>query len=117
MRSAWISLALAAVITAPSAAIADEHLATAVAFTFVPETITVEVGATLTFVNADPGSLTDGHDLTHDVARADRLFGSDTVLIGTSTPVVGVSTLEPGLYPITCTVHPFMTGTLQVIVT
>lgn len=111
-----LALIFAAALLAPPAAHADT-IAVAVALQYVPDTVTIEVGQTLDFLNADPASLTDGHDITHDVAPGRRLFASDTVLIGTITPVIGVGQLEVGLYPFTCTRHPSMEGTLQVVVT
>lgn len=95
---------------------ADDAVVTALAVRYAPETISIVEGDSLTFVNADPVSLTDGHDVTHLAPPEQRLFGSRPgALIGSVEAVVGVELLAPGAYPFFCTRHPeVMLGTLRV---
>lgn len=107
-------LILAIVLAHVPAVAGEEHHAFAFAIRYLPDRIAIEAGDTLTFVNVDPASQTDGHDITHDVPRAERLFASETILIGASAPVEGVVALEAGTYPFHCTRHTSMRGTLVV---
>ena len=84
---------------------------TSVNFTYLPPEITIRQGERLSYVNLDIAL----HNVT-SLATTKRgpLFTSDTVAAGESTEVVGVHDLEPGVYDYTCTLHPFMTGSLNI---
>ena len=99
-------------LCAPVAARAEDHTVYALGVRYLPAEVTIARGDTLTFANLDPLALTDGHDVTHDADEA--LFGSDTILAGSSAPVDGVAALPAGAYPFTCSRHSSMRGTLIV---
>ncbi len=66
--------------------------------------LTAAPGATITLV--------DGDDEPHTVTAADGSF--DTGSFDGSAPAMLVAPTTPGTYPIHCTVHPSMSGTLTV---
>jgi plastocyanin len=68
---------------------------------FAPETLTVEVGDTITWVWRD-GSI------KHDVSGDD--FASEVTSEGTFRHRFD----NPGTYDYVCTLHPNMTGTIEV---
>jgi glucose/arabinose dehydrogenase/plastocyanin len=78
---------------------------------FLTTSVTLTKGAKLTFANLDA--------VAHNVASVDldkdgqRLFASSNVATGT-TAVEGTQNLDAGSYKFLCTVHPSMTGTLDV---
>jgi glucose/arabinose dehydrogenase/plastocyanin len=78
---------------------------------FLTTSVTLTKGSKLTFVNLDA--------VAHNVASVDldkdgqRLFASSNAASGT-TPVEGTERLDKGTYKFLCTVHPSMTGTLEV---
>jgi plastocyanin len=69
---------------------------------YTPETLTVEAGTTVTWM-FDDGAI------THDVAGDG--FKSETVASGTFTHRFD----EPGTYDYLCTLHPTMTGAIEVV--
>ena len=81
---------------------------------FLPETINLDQGGTLQFVNIDGLSDTEfhGHTLT-DLHQPPR-FTSAVVAFPEASEVDGVSSLAAGTYTFFCQVHPFMRGTLVV---
>ena len=70
---------------------------------FVPDSITVKVGDTVTWVNNE----TYGHDVTSDTG----LFKSPTLATGEKYSFTFV---HEGTYPYICAIHPFMHGTVIV---
>ncbi|WP_222853992.1 cupredoxin domain-containing protein [Fodinicola acaciae] len=74
-------------------------------FAFVPATITVKAGVTVTWTNADQ----DAHTVT-SVPPASQLR-SPTLNTG---GVYRHAFTAPGTYQYLCTIHPFMTGTVVV---
>lgn len=115
-RAAIVVLLLLAIGVPPARA--DDRTVVAAGLRFVDardglQPVEITEGDTLTFVNADPVSLTDGHNVTHDAPLP--LFASDTILVGSTTHVPGVENLSPGDYPFMCTIHPGMAGTLRVL--
>jgi plastocyanin len=74
-------------------------------FAFSPATLTVAPGATVTVKNQD--------STTHTVtASGNKVFDTGGVNAGATATFKAPTT--PGSYPYTCTIHPFMKGTLKV---
>ena len=72
-------------------------------FTFAPATLTVPVGTTVTWVNAD--------DLPHTIAAKDRRFKSKAL----DTDDTFAHTFStPGRFEYFCSLHPHITGTIVV---
>lgn len=105
-------LAAIASIAAPSSASAANNVVVTAAFRYVPPSVTIAQGDTLTYVNADIAP----HDVTATLTGPDNLpiFYSDVVATGGQSDVRRVSSLAPGSYSFYCSVHPTMTGTLTV---
>lgn len=105
----------------------QEHPAQVFAFSlhYVPSTVTIRQGESLTFGNYDPVFGVPAHSLDEVVpdctappytgqnCRYPR-FSSGLVDHGYVHHVNGVESLPPGTYEFTCQVHPFMRGTLVV---
>ena len=71
--------------------------------TFGPQTVTVPVGTTITWINQD--------DLPHTVTAVDRSFRSRALDTGDS---FSFSFAKPGEYAYFCSIHPMMTGKVVV---
>jgi plastocyanin len=73
-------------------------------FRYEPETITVEAGQPISFINTDeaPHTATAEDDESFDTGRLE-LDDAGEVRVG-----------EPGTYAYYCEFHPFMEGTLEV---
>ena len=84
----------------PSAANAEVKIDN---FSFGPATITVPVGATVTWTNRD--------DIPHTVVSTDGLFKSK---VRDTDETFSYTFAKAGTYPYYCSVHPKMTG--QVVV-
>ena len=78
----------------------------AVATTYATPTVTVQQGGSATFTNLDVPQ--------HDVRADNGSFSTPLIGTGQSAPVEGVEVLAPGAYGFYCSLHPNMTGTLQV---
>lgn len=107
-------LTVAVVVLGPAAAVAqaDEEV-TAVPFNrFSPASVTIDQGELLTFRNTDAAS----HNVTARERGSDGrpLFASRTITNGRTAEVEGVRFLTTGSYAFLCTIHPTMTGTLNV---
>ncbi|CAM5237207.1 hypothetical protein STENM327S_00485 [Streptomyces tendae] len=74
-------------------------------FKFQPASLTVSPGAKVTVVNKD----TTTHTLTASKAGS---FDTGDIAPGKSATFTAPS--QPGDFPYTCTIHPFMKGTLTV---
>jgi plastocyanin len=72
-------------------------------FSFGPATITVAVGATVTWTNHD--------DIPHTVVSADGLFKSK---VRDTDETFSYTFAKAGTYPYYCSVHPKMTGQVGV---
>ena len=72
---------------------------------FTPGDLTVNVGDTVTWTNADPG-------MVHTVTSTSGAFDSGDLDEGES---YSVTFTAPGTYAYLCTPHPFMTGTVTVV--
>ena len=73
-------------------------------FMFMPKTLTVPVGAKVTWINRD--------EEPHTVVSANGRFAPSKALDSDDRYETTFS--KPGTYVYYCTVHPFMTGTVVV---
>jgi plastocyanin len=71
---------------------------------FSPTTLTVSPGQTVTVVNDD--------SVNHDLVENNGDFDTGLITPGNSKTLTAPA--NPGQYPYTCTLHPFMKGTLVV---
>lgn len=82
-------------------------------FLYSPRYLPLPEGAHLSFVNLDV--------LSHDVVSLDTdadgrpLFAASLQGAGGVADVAGVERLEPGVYPFTCSIHPWTYGELTVL--
>ena len=72
-------------------------------FSFGPQTVTVPIGATVTWTNRD--------DIPHTVVSADGVFKSKA---RDTDETFSYTFNKAGTYPYFCSVHPKMTGTIIV---
>jgi plastocyanin len=72
-------------------------------FSFTPKTLTVPVGATVTWTNKD--------DVPHTVVSTKKRFASPAL---DTDQRFSYRFTAPGTYPYYCSVHPMMTGTVVV---
>ena len=72
-------------------------------FSFGPQTVTVPVGATVTWVNHD--------DIPHTVVSTDGVFKSK---VRDTDETFSYTFTKSGTYPYFCSVHPKMTGKVVV---
>jgi plastocyanin len=84
----------------PSAANAEVKIDN---FSFGPQTVTVPVGATVTWTNRD--------DIPHTVVSTDGLFNSK---VRDTDEKFSYTFAKAGTYPYYCSVHPKMTGKVVV---
>jgi plastocyanin len=72
-------------------------------FSFGPQTVTVPVGATVTWTNRD--------DIPHTVVSTDGVFKSK---VRDTDEKFSYTFMKPGTYSYYCSVHPKMTGQIVV---
>jgi plastocyanin len=72
-------------------------------FAFTPQTLKISAGTTVTWVNRD--------DEPHTVISGEAKFRSDALDTGDKFSFTFVT---PGTYTYFCTLHPHMTGTVEV---
>jgi plastocyanin len=84
----------------PSAATAEVKIDN---FSFEPQTITIPVGATVTWTNRD--------DIPHTVVSTDGVFKSK---VRDTDEKFSYTFTKSGTYPYFCSVHPKMTGKVVV---
>ena len=84
----------------PSAANAEVRIDN---FSFGPQTVTVPVGATVTWTNRD--------DIPHTVVSTDGLFNSK---VRDTDEKFSYTFAKAGMYPYYCSVHPKMAGKVVV---
>jgi YVTN family beta-propeller protein len=89
---------------APVAAAAQDQSTVSIAkFAFVPDTITISAGQSVTWTNNDP--------VAHTVTSDDKIWDSgDLSPNATFTQTFS----QPGTYAYRCTIHPFIRGTVVV---
>jgi plastocyanin len=113
-QNAWIAglavpviVAMLLLAAAPRVKATDQPpAATAVTidnFSFGPQTLTVPVGATVTWVNRD--------DIPHTSVSTDGLFKSKVM---DTDEKFSYTFTKAGTYPYYCTIHPKMTGKVVV---
>ncbi|MEV7595954.1 cupredoxin family copper-binding protein [Kitasatospora sp. NPDC089797] len=73
-------------------------------FRFEPAEFTLRPGDTVTVTNQD--------STTHTLTATDKSFDTGAILPGASATFTAPQ--QPGAHPYTCTIHPFMQGTLTV---
>ncbi|MGH9493751.1 MAG: cupredoxin domain-containing protein [Candidatus Sulfotelmatobacter sp.] len=101
-------LALLSIASFAARASADQKPAAETAvkidnFSFGPQTVTVPVGATVTWTNRD--------DIPHTVVSTDGVFKSK---VRDTDETFSFTFSKPGKYPYFCSLHPKMTGTVVV---
>lgn len=111
MRAAVLAGAILLVTAA--AAEADERIEAAAPNRYTTPSVTIDQGEPLTFANTD---VTARHDVTARDPGPDGtpLFSTPIISGGREVPVEGEQYLTTGSYRFFCSVHPFMTGTLNV---
>jgi plastocyanin len=72
-------------------------------FAFVPASLTIPAGTTVTWVNRDA--------VTHTVTASDRSFSSTSLAPGGQ---FSFQFTTPGTYTYFCAIHPFMTASVTV---
>lgn len=92
------------VTSSPAATVAVPETVVIRNFAFVPSSLTVAPGATITVTNQDRAP--------HTMTARNRAFDSGTISGGQSGQITAPRT--PGTYPYFCTIHPSMTGVLIV---
>lgn len=111
MRAAVLAGAILLVTAA--AAEADKRIEAATPNRYTAPSVTIDQGEPLTFGNTD---VTARHDVTAGDPDPDGrpLFSTPIIPGGREVPVEGAQYLTTGSYRFFCSVHPFMTGTLNV---
>jgi plastocyanin len=99
---ASVTAAVLSLVLAPMA-LASDHAVDIAGFAFSPQTITVAVGDTVTWTNADA----QGHTATAD----DGSFDTGTIARNTSKSVTFDTA---GTFAYHCRIHPSMTATISV---
>ena len=102
MRAAIVIGALAAWATIASGALAADSGVTIAGFAFSPQTITIDVGDSVTWTNND--------DVDHTATGSG--FDTSTITSGGGTATVTFDTA--GTFAYACAIHPSMTGTVVV---
>ncbi len=109
-----LTVAAAVLFPASPAPAAEQHRLAAFFIDYVPDSVQIRQGDTLTLVNTDPFA-GEGHTVTQavygDVAPK---FDSDVTPFGQSSDVRGIPELPVGEYVIRCRVHPLMRAALFV---
>jgi amicyanin len=96
-------LAMASAHEASLRAVADATIVKIDNFSFAPKSLTVKVGATVTWTNQD--------DIPHNVVSTEKKFSSPVL---DTNQNFSFTFKEPGSYPYFCKIHPMMTGAVVV---
>jgi plastocyanin len=114
-KNVWIAIfampaiaAMLMLVASPSAKANDQSSAASAEvkidnFVFGPQTVTVPVGATVTWTNHD--------DIPHTVVSTEGVFKSK---VRDTDEKFSYTFTKAGTYPYYCSVHPKMTGTVVV---
>jgi plastocyanin len=101
---AALSFPVTVAVSAPALVPASAPLAVHISnFTFGPKALTVKVGDTVTWTNDD--------DIPHTVVAADKSFRSKVLDTGQS---FSFTFTKPGAVAYFCSLHPMMTGKIDV---
>jgi len=103
-----VMIALLLLAGSPSVTAADQPAAANAEvkidnFSFGPQTVTIPVGATVTWTNRD--------DIPHTVVSTDGVFKSK---VRDTDEKFSYTFTKAGTYPYYCTIHPKMTGKVVV---
>lgn len=103
---------LACLLLVPGVAHADAAIVAGPSTRYLTTDVSMDQGERLTFYNFDA----IGHDVTATSAGPDRkpLFATPIIDFGESAFVEGSEYLTAGSYGFVCSIHPNMTGTLEV---
>jgi plastocyanin len=93
------------VITPSRTASVEDNTITIIKNTFKPADVTVQVGSTVRWVNAD--------DHPHRIEFEDKAFTTSTFLLGASQSA-SQRFDHAGIYNYSCMIHPAMQGTITV---
>ncbi|MFH9355663.1 plastocyanin/azurin family copper-binding protein [Kitasatospora sp. NPDC017646] len=89
-----------------SSAPATANAVTIKNFAFSPATLTVKAGTKVTWTNTDP----DAHTVTSKQGSGGPLQSAALA----TNDTYSYTFTQPGTYPYYCTIHPFMTATVEV---
>ena len=109
MFTAALMIAIVLLLTGTPSVAANDQSSAANAevkidnFSFGPQTVTVPVGATVTWINRD--------DIPHTVVSTEGLFNSK---VRDTDEKFSYTFAKAGTYPYYCSVHPKMTGKVVV---
>ena len=98
------AMLLAVLLAAAPAAIAGDHAVKIVGFAFVPQTVTIAVGDTVTWTNGD--------SVTHTATADDASFDTGSIAGGSRSAGVTFNTI--GTFAYHCRIHASMTATVVV---
>ena len=105
--AALLAISTSLMLNPSQATAADDQAATTEVrvdnFTFGPDTLTVPVNATVTWINKD--------DIPHVIASNDGLFKSKAL---DTDQKFSYTFTKTGTYPYYCSIHPKMTGKIVV---
>jgi len=105
---------LAAVLLAPSAALADETIVATTGTRYAATEYTIDQGEKLDFRNDDLSGPSHDVQSTANGQFKGRLFASDIIEQGKTSFVDGSQYLTTGTYEFLCSIHPSMKGKLIV---
>src|SRR3954447_20907194 len=100
--------AIASILMVPAAARAEQQAYSA-ALNYATPAVVVPQGDSLRFTNLDTLA---PHDF---VSETPGLFKTKVLTANESEVAAGVEKLQPGTYPFHCSLHSWMTGTIQVV--
>ena len=102
-RSGMTAILVALLTAAGSTVLAADHAVDIAGFAFSPSSVTIDVGDTVTWTNADAQS--------HTATADDASFDTGTIAGSTSKSVTFATA---GTFGYHCKIHPSMTGTVVV---
>ena len=111
MRARTAAIVTLAMLALAPAAVADETVYAVPVDRYSSDVITIDQGEALIFRNLD----LNRHDLVSKLQEGGKpLFSTPLQNTGGEAVVQGVQQLKGGSYPFFCTIHTYMTGTLNV---
>lgn len=111
MRARTGAIVVLTMLALAPAAVADETVYAVPVDRYSSDVITIDQGEALIFRNLD----LNRHDLVSKLQEGGKpLFSTPLQNTGGEAVVQGVQQLKGGVYPFFCTIHTYMTGTLNV---